>query len=329
MLRVVLVKILFFFGNLYFVLSLCKNILWETSHISYIARRLSPIGSWYLSNFVTTTVPLKNKTKSKTHSKCIELPSLVTVINPFTNNTKFARLIPISFFGRDKDYIRSVPFRNPLLFCHKISEPPLWMLQLHFIFIKNIYFSSILFVNNFPFWFMYFSPGVSTSRQEIFARVTTNKHLTICFAILNTRRKLEPRKLKDLTIGLHLVYICVLWFSFIVDSGSRKWWINQGLSKNLGALYKHPSLACEGDVACERSTYSDNKDRKQSLFNTAKELTFVLFRYSFYRLLLLLLWKGNDQAEDMGRVDTANNRVDKNVRTIVASLLPLCLVMLV
>jgi hypothetical protein len=173
---------------------------------------------------------------------------------------------------------------------------------------------------------MYYSPGASKPRQGIFVPIVTNKRLIICFAIINSRRKLEPNKLKDLTTGLYFTDICFLWFSFVVDGGSRKWWINQGLSKNLGVLYKYSSLAYEGDVPCRQYMCSSNKDGKHSLFNTAAQVTFVLFVSSFYSFLL---WKGNDQHEDMGRIVTAKNHVGKNVRTIVASLLPLCLVMLV
>jgi membrane peptidoglycan carboxypeptidase len=72
--------------------------------------------------------------------------------------------------------------------------------------------------------------------------------------------------------------------------------------------------------------YKSTTDGKQGLFNTTQQVTFVLFVTSFYSLLL---WKGNDHNEDMGRIVTAKNHVDKNVRTFVASLLPLCLVMLV
>jgi hypothetical protein len=200
------------------------------------------------------------------------------------------------------------------------------MLHLHLIFIKHLNFSSILFANNFPFWFMYYLPVVSKPKQGIFALIATHNRLIICFAILNTRRKLKPNKLKYLTIGLCDTDICFLWFSFIVDGGSGKWWINQGLLKNLGALYKYSSLACEGDVPRGQYAYSSNKDRKHNLFNSAGQVTFLLFGTSFYSSLL---WKGNVQHEDMGRIVTAKNLVGKSVRITVASLLPLCLAMLV
>jgi hypothetical protein len=136
----------------------------------------------------------------------------------------------------------------------------------------------------------------------------------------------ETKKFKYLAIGLYLTDICFLWFSFIVESGSRKWWNNQGLSKNLGALYKYSTLAYEGDVPCGQYMCKNKTDSKDNLFKTTQQVTFVFFVTSF---CFLLLWKGNDHKEDMVRIVTAKNRVDRNVRTFVASLSPLCLVMLV
>jgi hypothetical protein len=197
----------------------------------------------------------------------------------------------------------------------------LWMLHLHLTLLRHLHFSSIFFVNNFPFWFLNYCSIVSKSKQSIFVPISTNKYL-----IPSTRRKLEPNKFKYLTIGLYINDICLLWLSFTVDSGSRKWWINQGLSKNLGAIYKYPCLVYEGDVPCGQYLSYTNKDRKHSLFNATRQVTFVLCVISFYHLLL---WKGDVEHEDMPQIVTAKNRVGKNVRIIVASLLRLCLVTLV
>jgi len=164
---------------------------------------------------------------------------------------------------------------------------------------------------------MYYWSVVSKTKQETVVSISNKECL-----VPSARRKLEPNKFQYLTIGLYLTDICFLWFSSIVDSGSRKWWINQGLSKNLGALNKCSSLASEGDVSCGQYMYKSNTDSKHSLFNTTQQVYFVSFVTS-------LLWKGNDHNEDMGRIVTAENHVDKNVRTFVASLLPFCLVMLV
>jgi hypothetical protein len=161
----------------------------------------------------------------------------------------------------------------------------------------------------------------SKYRQRIVVPISINNLL-----IPSIRKTLEAKKLKYLTIGLCLTDICFLWFGFIVDSGSRKWWINQGLSKNLGALYKYSSLAYEGDVLCGQYMYKTNTDSKDSLSNTTQQVTFIFFVTSFGSFLL---WKGNDHKEDMVRIVTARNRVDKNVGTFVGNLLPLCLVMLV
>jgi hypothetical protein len=274
-----------------------------------------------LSSFLITTVSLKNKSKNRRHSKSFKFLALVTVIRILKSNSKFSRQIPISFFERVKNYIRSNSILNTLLHFHQILDSQLWMLHLHLILFKHLNFSSILFANNFPFWFMCYLLLVSRSRQGIFILISTSKCL-----IQSTRRNLVPNKLKYLTIGSYLTDIYFLWFSFIVDSGSRKWWINQGLSKNLGALCKYSTLVYEGDVPCGQCVYKSNRDSKHSLLATTQQVTFVLFVTSFYSLLL---WKGNDHNEDMGRIGTAKNRMDKNVRTFVESLLPSCLVMLV
>jgi hypothetical protein len=317
----IFLKILFSFGTLYFVSSFCTDILWGTLCLSSIARILRLFRSWYLNSFLVTTVSLKDKSKNRRHSKSVKFLALLTVTIILKSNSKFSRPIPISFFRREKNYLRSTSIIDTLLYFHQISEPPLWMLHLHLNFFKHLNFSSILFANNFPVWFMYYSSVVSKFRQGIFVPISSNKCL-----IPNIRRKLEPNKLKYLTIGSYLTDICFLWFSFIVDSGSRKWWINQGLSINLGALYKYSSLAYEGDVPCGQYIYNCNTDSTHSLSKTTQQVTFVLFVTSLY---FLLLWKGNDHNEDMGRIVTAKNHVDKNVRTFVASLLPLCSVMLV
>lgn len=317
----IFLKFLFSFGTLYFVSSFCTSILWATWRLNSIARILRLFRGWYLKSFLVTTVSLKNKSKNRRHSISVKFLAVVTVIRIPKKFSKFSRPIPISFFGKVKNYIRSTSIINILLYSHQISEPPLWMLHLHVIFFKHLNFSSILFANNFPFWFMHYSSVVSKSRQAIVLPISANKCL-----VLSTRRKLEPNKLKYLTIILYLTDICFLRFSFVVDSGSRKWWINQGLSKNLGALYKYTSLAHEGDVPCGQYVHNSHTDSKHTLFNTTQQVTCVLFVTSFCSLLL---WKGNDHNEDMGRIVTAKNRVDKNVGTFVASLLPLCLVMLV
>ena len=317
----IFLKILFSFATLYFVSGLCRNIFCGTWRLSSIARIQRLFRSWYLNSFLATTVSLKTKSKNRRHSISVKYLALVTVIRILKSNSKFSRQIPISFFGRVKNNIKSTSVINTLLLFHQISETPLWMLHLHFIFFKHLSFSSVLFANNFPSWYMYYSSVVCKTRQETVVPISTNKCL-----IPSARRKLEPNKLQYLTIGLYRTDICFLWFSFILDSGSRKWWINQGQPKHLGALYKYSSLAYECDVSCGQYMYKSTTDGKQGLFNTTQQVTFVLFVTSFYSLLL---WKGNDHNEDMGRIVTAKNHVDKNVRTFVASLLPLCLVMLV
>lgn len=317
----IFLKILFSFATLYFVSSFCTNILWRSWRLHSIARILRLFRGCYLYTFLVTKVSLKNRSKSRRHSKSVKFLTLVTLIRTLKRNSKFSRPIPISFFGRVKNYIKSTSIINTLLHFHLISEPPLWMLHLHLISFKHLDFSSVLFANNSPFWFMHYSSVFSKTRQGIFVPISTNKCL-----IPSSRRKLEPNKLKYLTIGSYLTDICFLWFSFIVDSGSRKWWINQGLSKNLGAFYKYSSLPYEGNVPCGQYMYNTNTDSKHSLFNTTQQVTFVLFVTSFYSLLL---WKGNDRNEDMDRIVIAKNHLDKNVRTFVASLLLLCLVILV
>ena len=314
-------KILFCFGTLYLVFSFCESVLCGTSSPSSIARTLRVFRGSYLNSFHVTRLKLKNKSKSKRHSKSIKFLALLIVIRILKGNTKLYTPIPILFFGRVKNYIHSTSIINILLYFRQISEPPLWMLHLHLISLKHLHFSSILFANNFLIWFMYYSSVVSKSKQGNFAPFATNKCL-----ISTNRRKFAPNKFKYLTIGLNITDICFLWFSFIVDSGSRKWWIDQGLSKNLGALYIYSSSAYECDVRCGQYVYSVNKDRKHSLFNATKQATSVLFVTLFYPLLL---WKGNVHQEDMGRIVTAKNHVVKNVRTSVAISLPLCLVMLV
>lgn len=317
----IFLKILFSFGTLYFVSGLCIYILCGTWRLSSVARLVRLIRGWYLNSFLVTTVSLKNKSKKRRHSKSVKFLALVTVIRILKINSKFSRPIPISFFGRVKNYLSSTSIKNSLLYFHQISGPPLWMLHLNLNYFKYLNFFSILFANNFPFWFMYCSSVVTKSKQGIVVPISSNKCL-----ITSTRRKLESNKLNYLTIGSYLIDICFLWFSFIVDSGSRKWWINQGLTKNLGALYKYSTLANEGDVPCGQCMYNSNTDRKLCLFNTTQQVTFVLLVTSLFSLLL---WKGNDHNVDMVRIVTAKNHVGKNVRTFVASLLPLCLVILV
>ena len=317
----IFLKILLSFGTLYFVSGLCKDILCGTWRLSSIARIPRIFGSWCLNSLLAKTVSINNKSEHRRHSKSVKFLTLLTVIIILKSNSKFSIQIPIPFFGRVENYIRSTYIINTLLFFHQISEIPLWMLHLHLILFKHLNFSSVLFANNFTFWYMFHSSAVSKTRQGTVVPISTNKCL-----IPSTRRKLEPNKLKYLTIGLNRTHICFLWFSFIVDSGSRKWWVNQGLSKTLGAVYKCSSLAYEGDVPCGQYMYKCNTDSKHSLFNTSQEVTCVLFVTSFYSSLL---WKENGHNEDMARIVTAKNRVDKNVRTFAASLLPSCLVMLV
>jgi len=317
----IFLKILFSSGTLYFVSSVYTNILWGTWRLSSIARIPRLFRVWYLNNFLITTVTLKNKSKNRRHSKSVKFLALVTVIRILKCNSKFSRPIPVSFFGRVKNYISSTSIINTPSHFHQISEYPLWMLHLYLNFFKYLNFSSVLFSNNFTFWFMYYSSVVSKTRQEIVVSISKIKCL-----IRNIRRKLEPNKLKYLTIDSYLTYICFLRFSFIVDSGSRKWWIDQGLWKSLGALYKYSSLAYVGDVPCGQYINNSNTDSKHSLFNTTQKVTIVLLVASFCSLLL---WKGNDHSEDMGRIVTAKNHVEKNLGNFVASLLPLCLVMLV
>jgi hypothetical protein len=317
----IFLKILFSFATLYFVSSFCTNILWRSWRLRSIARILRLFHGWYLNSFLVRTVSIKNKSKNRRHSKSAKFLVLVTAIRNLKSNSKFSRPNPISFSRRVKNYIKSPSIINILSNVRLISEPPLWMLHLHFFCFKHLDFTSILFANNFPFWFMYYSSVISKSRQIIFVPISSCKCL-----IPSRRRNLESNKLKYLTIGSHLTDICFLWFRFIVDSGSRKWWINQGLSKNLGSFYKYLSSTYEGNVPCGQYKYNTNTDSKHGLFNTTQQVTFVLFVTSFYSLLL---WKGNDHNEDMDRIVTAKNHVDRNVRTFVASLLPLCLVMLV
>lgn len=317
----IFLKILFSFATLYFVSGLFKNILCGTWRQSTIARILRIFRGYFSNIFLATTVSLKNNTENRRHSISVKFLALVTVIRILKSTSKFSRQIPISFLVGVKNYIRYTSIINTLLLLHQISEPPLWMLHLYVIFFKNLSFSSILFVNNSPFRYMYYSSVVSKTGRETVVPISTNKCL-----IPSARRKLQPNNLQYLTIGLSRTDICFLWFSLIIDSGSRKWWNNQGLSKNLGPLYKHPTSAYEGDVSCGQYMYKVNKDSKHSSFNTNQQVTFVLFVTSSH---LLLLWNGNDRNEDMVQIVTAKNRVDKNVRTFVASLLPLCLVMLV
>jgi len=317
----IFLKFLFSFGTLHFVTSFSTNISWQTLLLSSIARTLLLFRGWYLNSSLVTTVSLKNKSENRRHSKSVRSLDLVTVIKILKSNINFSRQIPILFFGTVKNYIRSTSTINTLLYFHQISEPPLWMLHLNLILPIHLNFSLIFFANKFPFWFIYYSSFVPKSRQRTVVPISSNKCL-----IPSTRRKVETNKLKYMTIGSYLTDTCFLWFSFIVDSGSRKWWINQGLSKNLGALYKYSSLAYEGDVPCGQYMYNNNTDSKDSLFNKTQQFTFVFFVTSFYSFLL---WKGNGHKEDMVRIVTAKNHVDKNVRTFVASLLPLCLVILV
>jgi hypothetical protein len=320
---IIFFKILFFSGTIYFGLNLCENILWETwrLQVSSIARILRHFFGWCLNIFRVKKTSLKNKSRRRRHSKNFTVLELVTVIGIFNPNTKVSRQNPISFFGTLKNYINSKSITNTVLYFHKISGPPLWMFHLHLTPLKNLNFSSLLFTNNFQFWFLHYSSVVSNFKQFIVVPISTNKFLTP-----GTRRKLEPNKFPNLTIGLYITDIPFVWFSFPVDGGSRKWWNNQGQSKHLGVLYKYSCLVYEGDVPCGQYMHCCNKDRKHSLFNATKQITFILRVTAF---LHLLLWKGNDHHEDMGRIVTAKNRVDKNVRIIAASLLRLCLVMLV
>jgi hypothetical protein len=317
---IIFLKILFSSGTVYFELNICENILWGTWRLSSIARILRHFCVWCLNIFRVKKASLKNNIRRRRHSKSFTVLELVTFIGIFNPNTEVSRPNQISFFGTVKNYINWKSIINTVLYFHEISGPPLWMLHLHLTLLKNLNFSSFLSANNFQFWFLHHSSVVSKFKQFIFVPISTDKFLTP-----STRRKLEPNKFQYLTIGPHITDIPFLGFSFPVDGGSRQWWVNQGLSNNLGALYKYSCLVHEGDVPCRQYMHCCDKDRKHSLFNATKQVTFILRVTTFPPLLL---WKGNDQHGDMGRIVTAEKRVGKNVRTIAESLLRFCLVML-
>jgi hypothetical protein len=249
--------------------------------------------------------------------------SLLFVIRAYlliTSNAKRIALILISFF-RAKDYIKTTPITNNQFFLHPISEPRLLMFNQHLAVLKYLRYSSVCFVNKFPFWCMSLEPGFSRPERETFASGATNWFLISCFATLNARKKLQQYKLSSVPASLYFIdSFCFLLFRFIVDSGSREWWTDQGCSKNLGTICKYSSSAYAGDVSCGQYMY-----RRYSFSNTTELVASILFVVSFY--ISLLLWKGNDQHEDMDPVVTARNHGDRNVRITFASLLRLCLVM--
>lgn len=292
-----------------FASNLCRDILWEYSHI----RRLRFVGSFFFNSSIKVRVPFVNKNKRQRNSDNFLL---------LTSNTKATGYILISFFRRAKHCIKPVPVTNTNLLSHRPSISPSWMLLEHLTVLKHIHFFHILFVGkfHFPFWYMSSSVGFYKHRQESFVSSVTCTR----FAKFSARKKLHRHELGDLRV--YFITFCSLWSSFIVDSGSRKWWIDQGHSKNLGPVYKHLASVYEGDVSCGQCTYSNNRDRRYSFSNTAAQVQFLLFFLCFYPLLLL--WKRNDRHEDTEAVVTARNHGDKNVRTTFASLLPLCSAML-
>jgi hypothetical protein len=305
-----------------FASSPCINILSGTSHITYIIRRLRLIGSWFVNSYQEAWSPFTNKTKSKRQCDSAKLLSLVVFIRAcllLASNSKGTALILISFFRRTKVYKETVPAVNTQSPVKQISERPLFMLHQHLKVLKRLHFSSVLFVNNLPFWFVCFSLDVSKIKQENFVSSATNKYLINYFATISIRKKLEGNKVRNLWIDFF--YFCSFWLTLISDSGSTKRRIYQRCWKDLGIIHKYSSSANEGDVPCGQYKYNNIKDRRHSSYNT----TCVLFVSSLYHLLS---WRGNDQHGGTGPVATAADPGCTSVNTISANLLPLCLVML-
>jgi hypothetical protein len=320
----VLCVTLLFDVNLCSVPSVRKVILWESSHIGSVTRRLCFIGSY----FCKTVLPRK-RSKDKRHSKYFKLLSLLIFIRAYLLFTITRNAVGLGAnltYFRAKFFAKTKPVTNSRLSFHPISQFHLLMLNQHLAVPKYLHRSSILFVNTFSFRCMSVEPGVSIPEREVFTSGVANWLSVSYFATLSTRKELQRYKLSRVTVSLYFVYsFCSRCFGFSVDSGSREWWTHQGHSRDLGTIFNHSSSVCEGYVCCGQCLYSSNKDRVYSFYNTTQLVRSILSFIYFY--ISFLLWKGSDQHADTDLVVTARNRGGKNVRTTCGSSSPLCLVM--
>jgi hypothetical protein len=312
-----------------FDVSLCsvpsvrRVILWESSRIGPVTRRLCFI----VSCFCNKVLPRK-RSKGRRHSKkYFKLSLLLCFIRAyllFTITRNAIGLGAILTYRGSKDFTKTKPVTNSQLSFHPISQFRLLMLHQHLAVPKYLLCSSILFVNTLSFRCMSVEPGGSIPESEVFTSGVANWLSVSYFATLSTRKQLQRYKLGS--VSLYFVYpFCSRCFGVGVDSGSREWWTHQGHSRDLGTICNHSSSVYEGYVSCGQCVYRSNKDRVYNFYNATELVRSILSVITFY--ISFLLWKGSDLHADTDLVVTARNRGDKNVRTTCENLLPLCLVM--
>lgn len=200
--------------NLYSVLSLYRDILWRTSHIGSVIRRLSFIRGCFCNK-----VQPRKKSKGKRHSNYNKLLSVLFFIRTyllFTSGVVVIALILI-FFGA-KDYKKPTEITNNQFSFHPISEPALLMLNQYSAVRKYLCHSSFLFVNKFPFLCMSLEPDVSKPERQLFTSGATNWLSVSYFATLNARKKFQQYKLSSVSVSLRFIDFFALCGLFILST---------------------------------------------------------------------------------------------------------------